>query len=534
MKRTLSSLAFVAVSIVGARAADPIVPAVEIRMKSINDILGYAGYVGEMVGQQEQFEQGTNLAKAFTNAKGLFGFDPKRPVGLYAGATKDVADSPVVLLVPVIDETAVVTLLKDQAKLTLKKTGDVYETSIPQFPKPFYLKFADGYLHATFGNRANFDRAVAPKAFFAPKADSLISVAVHVDRIPADVKKVILGQVEFQLQKEKDRLKTDEPSVSKRRIGGYVLDATAAVLKTVLDDAKTLALAFTLDPKSDEVVTELKLTPKTGTYLAEAIGGAGEKATTTAGRVSGANPMLAMNLNLALSEKWKDKLVPVVDDMLNEAEAGVDATFAEYFKKILGSFEPTMKSGDYDLAISMTGPDDAGQHKLHGFLKSKRMIDLVDALQDFFKILPASIIEGKFDSANVNGSKIHAFSFHENPAELERLFNSKTAYLGVKDELLSFGFEPEAKVLKAALAATPKAKGVLSAEVAVARFAVMTAEGNKKPKVEKMVKGLFGTSSAGKDTVKFDVTAGDAVTVRLVAKGKALVTLQGLDRINKE
>ena len=88
MKRTLWSLALVAISVVSVRAADPIVPAVEVRLKSINEILGYGGYVGELVGQQEQFEQGTNLAKAFTNAKGLFGFDPKRPLGLYAGATK--------------------------------------------------------------------------------------------------------------------------------------------------------------------------------------------------------------------------------------------------------------------------------------------------------------------------------------------------------------------------------------------------------------------------------------------------------------
>jgi hypothetical protein len=533
VKRTLWSLALVAVSVGTARATDPIVPAVEVRMKSIHEIISYGTYVGELVGQTDQFEQGTNLAKAFTNAKGLFGFDPKRPLGLYAGATKDVTDSPVVLLIPVIDEPTVLAVLKDQAKLTLKKTGDVYETSLPQFPKPFYFKFSDGYLHATIGAKENLVRALPPKAYFAAKADSLISLAVHVDRIPTDVKMVLLGQVEFQLQKEKERLKTDEPSASKRRIGGYALDATAALLKTVLDEAKTLAFAFTLDPKSDDVVTEFKVTPKTGTYLAEAIGTAGEKPSTTAGRVNGSNPMLAMNLNLALGEKWKEKLVPVVDDVLNAAEAGVDATFAEHFKKIIGSFEPTMKSGDYDLAIAMTGPDDAGKHKLHGFLKSKKMIDLVDALQDFFKILPASIIEGKFDSSNVNDSKIHAFSFHENPGDLERLFDSKTVYMGVKDDLLSFGFEPEAKGLKAALAATPKAKGVLRAEVAVARFAVMTAQGEKKPKVEKMVKGVFGDSTAGKDTIKLDVTAGNEVTVRLVAKGKALMALQGMDKINK-
>jgi hypothetical protein len=114
-------------------------------------------------GRKNKLEAAAGLAKAFTNKKGLEGFDTKRPIGLYAGVTKDVSDSPVIVLVPVVDEATVLAFMKDKANLKWKKDGDVYEVAVPQVPQPIFFKFADGYLHATIGNKANLDRALARK-----------------------------------------------------------------------------------------------------------------------------------------------------------------------------------------------------------------------------------------------------------------------------------------------------------------------------------------------------------------------------------
>ena len=535
MKRLAIWLAVIGVSFPTVRAADPIVPVVELRVKAINDLLGYAGYVGDMVGQEEQLEAAAGLAKAFTNKKGLEGFDTKRPIGLYAGVTKDVSDSPVIALVPVVDEATVLAFLKEKANLKWKKDGEVYEVAVPQVPQPVFFKFADGYLHATIGNKANLDRALAPKTVFAKESDAVLSLAIHLDRIPADVKKVLLGQVEFQLQKHKDQMKDQEKSAAKRRMAAFAIDGTAAMLKSILDDGKTFGLTLAVKPDADELAVDIALTPKSGTPLAAAMAGAGRKASATAGRVTSKNPALSTSINFALPDKWKEKLVPVVDDLLNEAEASAEPAFAEYLKKILGSFEPTMKAGELDFAITVNGPNDDGKHELMTFLKMKKGLDLIDALKDFAKIFPASFIEPKFDTATVNKVGVHSMTVHENPDDIVRMFGSNKIWMGTGEEMLAFSFEPEAKGLKKALAEPTKSDAVLSAEFAVARLAVMTAEGDHKPKLQKMVKEIFGsTPTAGNDTVKLTVISGDAVTIRLTAKGKGLKTLAAIDKAKKE
>jgi hypothetical protein len=516
-------------------AADPIVPVVELRVKAINDLLGYAGYVGGMVGQEEQLEAAANLAKAFTNKKGLEGFDTKRPIGLYAGVTKDVSDSPVIALVPVVDEATVLAFLKDKANLNWKKDGEVYEVAVPKMPQPVYFKFADGYLHATIGNKANLDRALAPKTVFGKESDAVLSLAVHIDRIPADVKKVLLGQVEFQLQKHKDEMKDHEPSPAKRRMAAFALDGMAAMLKSILDDGKTIGLTFAVKPDADELTVDVALTPKSGTPLAAAMAGAGKKTSATAGRVTSKNPALSTSINLALPDKWKEKFVPVVDDFLNEVEASIDPAFADYLKKILASFEPTMKAGELDFAITLNGPNDDGKHELQTFLKMKKGLDLIDALKEFAKIFPASHIEPKFDTATINKVGVHSMTLHENPDDLVRMFGSNKVWMGNGEEMLAFSFEPDAKSLKKALAEPTKSDAIVSAELAIARLAVMTAEGDHKPKMQKMVKEIFGsTPTAGNDTVKLKVTGGDALTIRLTAKGKGLQTLAAIDKAKKD
>lgn len=535
MKRFAIWLAVFSFSLPAVRAADPIVPVVELRVKAINDLLGYAGYVGGMIGQEEQMEGLANLAKAFTNKKGLEGFDTKRPIGIYSGVTKDVSDSPVIALVPVVDETTVLTFMKDKANLKWKKAGDVYEVDVPKVPQPIFFKFSDGYLHATIGNKATLDRALAPKAVFAKDTDAVLSLAVHIDRIPADVKKVLLGQVEFQLQKHKDQMKDHEPSAAKRRMAAFALDGTAAMLKSILDDGKTFGLTFAVKPDADELAVDVALTPKSGTPLAAAMAGAGKKVSATAGRVTAKNPALSTSINFALPDKWKEKLVPVVDDFLNEVDASIDPAFAEYLKKILASFEPTMKAGELDFAMTVNGPNDDGKHELQTFLKMKKGLDLIDALKDFAKIFPASHIEPKFDTATVNKVGVHSMTIHENPDDIVRMFGSNKIWMGNGDEMLAFSFEPEGKSLKKALAEPTKSDAVLSAEFAIARLAVMTAEGDQKAKLQKMVKDIYGsTPTAGNDTVKLTVTSGDAVTIRLTAKGKGLKTLAAIDKAKKE
>ena len=80
--------------------------------------------------------------------KGIEGIDVKNPIGFYATLSQDgLENSPVVLLVPIADEEATLTLLKERAKLEIKKGKDgIYETQVPNIPQTVYFRFANTFL----------------------------------------------------------------------------------------------------------------------------------------------------------------------------------------------------------------------------------------------------------------------------------------------------------------------------------------------------------------------------------------------------
>src|SRR5579883_1328941 len=184
-----------------AAAKDEAGPAVEVRLKSVTDLLAYVEYVGRIAGQDEQAKQLTALVKAFTNEKGLGGIDPDRPFGVYAMVTRNVVDSPVVAMIPVADEETILGLLRVQLSLDPKKGDDgVYEVKAPKIPAPVFFRFAKKYAFVTLREKKALSDAalIDPKTFFTASDPAVLSVAVHIDRVPADVRKAVFGQFELQ------------------------------------------------------------------------------------------------------------------------------------------------------------------------------------------------------------------------------------------------------------------------------------------------------------------------------------------------
>ena len=158
---------FTAVTLLGVTAAPATAqekagPAVEIRLKSVNDLLDYAEYIGDLVGQGEQAKQLSGFVRAMAGEKGIEGVDPKRPFGLYASVTKNVADSPVVAMIPVADEESFLGLLRDKLSLDPKKGDDgVYAVDVPNVPGKVYFTFANKYAYATFREKKPLDKGVS-------------------------------------------------------------------------------------------------------------------------------------------------------------------------------------------------------------------------------------------------------------------------------------------------------------------------------------------------------------------------------------
>ena len=59
-------------------------PALEVRVRSVNDLAGKFEYLGDVVNQGEQAKQLAGLVRNLADdKKGIEGIDPARPIGLY-------------------------------------------------------------------------------------------------------------------------------------------------------------------------------------------------------------------------------------------------------------------------------------------------------------------------------------------------------------------------------------------------------------------------------------------------------------------
>ncbi|HEY1189130.1 MAG TPA: hypothetical protein VGE74_15860, partial [Gemmata sp.] len=98
--RWLAALAVAALS-TGLASAQPkaVEPTVEVRLRSVNDLVDKFEYVAGLAGKEDAAAQVRELIKALSaDKKGIEGIDPKKPFGAYAVLEKDVATSPFVIM----------------------------------------------------------------------------------------------------------------------------------------------------------------------------------------------------------------------------------------------------------------------------------------------------------------------------------------------------------------------------------------------------------------------------------------------------
>src|SRR5437867_4372240 len=114
----VAAAAVVAVAPDRAAAAQPAKgnePTVEIRLRSINDLLDKGEYVAGLLGKEDVVVQVRELVKQLSmEGKGVEGVDPKRPFGVYATLTPDLVSSEIIVMIPIADQERFLQMLKDR------------------------------------------------------------------------------------------------------------------------------------------------------------------------------------------------------------------------------------------------------------------------------------------------------------------------------------------------------------------------------------------------------------------------------------
>src|SRR5205085_7862148 len=141
----------------------------------------------------------------------------------------------------------------------------------------------------------------------------LLSVAVHVDRIPEDVRKTVFGQFELRLNEEKQK-KNPGDTAAQHRLKGLLLDAIAAGVDSLVTGGRTLTARLLVDPKQDELALDVTLTAADGSELAKSLKSVAGRKSLAAAAAAVKNPVVALAVNVGLPAGMVEKLGPAVDD----------------------------------------------------------------------------------------------------------------------------------------------------------------------------------------------------------------------------
>jgi hypothetical protein len=520
-----AALAAVLIAADRASAQKDAGPALEVRIRSVNDLLDKAEYLGDIVNQAETAKQGAAFVRGLADAnKGIEGVDPSRPFGLYGSLTPNVVDSPVVLMIPVADEKAVLDLLTTRLSLDPKKADDgSYEVKVPNVPVPVFFRFAHKTLYVTAQSAKGIEPAqlIEPKNYFAGMDDSIVSVRVHLDRIPADVKKTVLGQFELQVNDAKERAEPNEtPAQKKLRL--WALDRLTPSLQSVLDGGKDLSVRLLIDPKSDDLTAEVTFSAANGSELAKTFRGLSGQSAKAAALAGAKSPVAAAGVRFSLPESARKDLAPVIDALIAEGLEQAKGSEKQAAKIAFDAAAPTLKSGELDAGVVVTADD--GKLGLVAALAVVKGAEIEKTIKQFAPFAPEDKAKFEFDVKKANGLTLHKAAVPS--PELKAAFGTETVWLGTSDSLLALSIESDGQALEAVaaprLAEGATVRGPLAVEVSVARVLAAVEKQLPAEKLKQLTGEVFPDGVAGKDAATLSVEGGDALKVRFNLKGKAV------------
>jgi len=536
MRYPTLALAAVALLAPGRLAAQPKAaePTVEVRLRSVNDLIDKAEYVGDLMDKGEPVKQVRELLKNLSaDGKGVEGIDPKRPFGVYATLTPDVATSPVVVMIPVADEKRLMTTFKERLGVEPEKVeGGVFKANVPLINE-VYLRFADGYLYAARDAKHLAPKTLpAPKAFFAADDGSVASVVVRFDAIPADLKTFVTGQLEHQVQEglKKD---ADNETAAQKKLNAIIADAFVGSAKMLVDDGKALTLRVFADPKADEFTAEVVVTAKDGTTLAKNFAGLSGKTSLPAGIVATDAAAVKGGAKAALTDDLRKRLDPVIDKLIDDLVKQAKGTDQVAARRVLDTLAPTLKAGELDFAAALAGPDAKGRHALLVAAAVKDGQAIAKLAKDFAPFAGDNA-EFTFDVEKVGAFALHKIVVKNDDAEFERVFGTKTIWLATSDATVALSIEPAGALLKAGLKAKPAPVAVFSTEVALAKALPLFNKELKPDEVKALLKDAFGAAPAGKDTIAVAVEGGSKLTTRVTVKGMTFRLAAKMDELKKK
>ena len=517
--------------------AEPPVPTLEVRVNSLNRLVERLPTLGEAIGQQEGGRQLAGLVQALTDPeKGLEGFDPTRPAGMYTALTAHVIDSPVVGLLPVRSETAILALMTE--KLGLKpepQQGGRYQVALPNLPFPVYFRFAHRYLYVTVMKPDGIEprRLIPPDAFFPNEFTGLFTAVVHLDRIPKEVSRMVLGQFELRTAEAKDEAWLG-PSPAQRNLWQLSLEAAADLLHLLIRDGKTVSIQLDINTKTEELLLHWSLSGKPGSPLAQAL--ANPRDPSRVYGITRDQPRAAATayLNLGIPRAYLPAFADWFDLATEEFVARAKDSDKLGSRLLINALAPTAKSGRIDLGLQILGPNDQGKYTiLAGFLpaEGKR---LEETARLILGSAPKNELAVKLDHVKLPGINLHELRPLKHSADFH-LFSHPAIWLATGESFFAVEFGGNGQHLRDAAERKPAEPPVADVQFQILQLLPLLASELYAEKLDSLIHEILGnTPSPEASAMQLQVRGGTDLTVEARVKAKALRLLLAVDEAKKQ
>jgi hypothetical protein len=507
-----------------ASAADP---PVTFQAHPMERVLNDLRFAADLVGGEKAVKGFNDAIKETLGEKGFEGLDLNKPIVGYVVLSPKLEESTAVVAFPVTTEKEFLALCDrwnrgEKAKDLGKGLWEV-PPLVPEWKGR--MRFADGYAYVAGGK--NPEPALDPKALVAPNKlydpaeNAIFAGKLHFDRLTPEVKKAL----PVYAAKLKEAFGTGLPGAGVGRQEAAILGPLAEGIEKTLTryallmigGADTATLRLGVDVPASDVFVEFGVKPKPDTPLAKELAARKPTGNKFAGLLS---PDTAAGFKTRLPF-FNDELKAAGVKMLEEGQKFANAPGApkdmldELFKGLIR----TVKTGEFDIAAGMRGPDKNGDFALAAAVAFE---DPSALEKEFKKVIEKEAPQDeqdrfKWDAAKAGNVSIHTYKFAN-----ERTFFDITKPFGAEKAAAAFAFAPKGifivigpdpvPVMKDALAVKPAEAAVLDVVLNPARMGKLVAKSGGNPlDVEK----ALGKEDKLVSAVSLKVAGGKELSVRL-------------------
>ena len=441
-----------------AVAADP---PVTFQTQPAGRILNDARTIAKMFGGEKAATEFNAGLKKKLGDKGLDGLDLDRPVLGYLLLADKTEDTVGVLAIPVTGEKAFLDLL-ERVEAPKPKAGEkgLYEFPSDDAKVRVMMRFDARHAYIAIGKDPT--AALAPKALVPaaklhrPADKAVVSVTVHFDRLPKALREQVgTGLKELKTQLDELRLPPDASAPARKAVDELVKLGNRYT--DLLQDAETASARLILDATSGEAAIEIGLTGKPGSRLAKIIAERQPSTNKFAGLITPDTvagftlqlPLFAKELQSAAVTGLEAGQKQVGDNAPPQFKTVIDETFKGIIR--------TVNDGEFDMAMSLRGPDKDGLYTFVGAVAFEDPSGLEKELRALYKKELPPMYKGWFnlDVAQVGKTNIHQIKVGGLlPPEVQKVFGEDSSVaLAFAPQGIFVVFGPDAvNAMKTALA----------------------------------------------------------------------------------